>query len=133
MADIGATVAADSDAARRNAEVVQRFFDVVLTPPHDLDRIDDLIADDFVDRTPDDGDTTRAGVMAKLAALFTQDPAASFALEALVAAGDGVAAFSVLRTGGAATRFADLYVLRDGRIAEHRHVVEPLSGGVSLT
>ena len=34
------------------------------------------------------------------------------------------------RTGGAATRFADLYVLRDGRIAEHRHVVEPLSGAL---
>ena len=133
MADIGATVAADSDAARRNAEVVQRFFDVVLTPPHDLDRIDDLIAADFVDRTPDDGDATRAGVAAKLAALFAQDPSASFALEALVAAGGRVAAFSVLRTSGTVTRFADLYVLRDGRIAEHRHVVEPQSGGVSLT
>ena len=60
MADMGATVAVDSDAARRNAEVVQRFFDDVLTPPHDLDRIDDLIAADFVDRTPDDGNATRA-------------------------------------------------------------------------
>ena len=59
-----------------------------------------------------------------------QPPSASFALEALVAAGGRVAAFSVLRTSGTVTRFADLYVLRDGRIAEHRHVVEPLSGAL---
>ncbi|MEV8273326.1 nuclear transport factor 2 family protein [Microbacterium sp. NPDC077184] len=124
-------VFADTAAAERNAAVVRRFFAEVLAPPHDLGRVNDLVATDFVDHTPDGRDPGRAGVAAKLRTLFTADPGATFFLESIVAAGDRVAAFSELRTtqtggsSGGSARFADLYVVRDGRIAEHRHVVSP--------
>ena len=123
------SVAADSGDAQRNAEVVRRFFERVLAPPHEVREVDEMLSEDFVDHTPDGGNATRAGVGEKLRELFAQDPHATFTLEALVAAGDRVAAFSVLDTGGARSRFADLYTVREGRIAEHWHVVEPVASG----
>lgn len=122
-----ASVSADSADARRNAEVVQRFFSEILAPPHALGRLDQFIAADFVDATPDGSDATRDGVEAKLRALIEHDPAAAFHLESVVAAGDAVATMSTLDAGGTRTRFADYYTLRDGLITAHQHVFSAIT------
>lgn len=117
-------VAADSPEGRVNAGVVRDFFDRVLSRSHDTAAARALLSPDFVDHDAAGPDSGIDGVAAKLDGLWSVIPDGAYRLERLIAAGDVVAAHSVLEAAGVSVRFADLYRVQDARIVEHWHVVD---------
>ncbi|MDO7883214.1 ester cyclase [Salinibacterium soli] len=117
-------VVADSPEARRGAEVVVDFFDRVLSARRDPAAAGEFIAEDFVDHDPAGDDAGPTGVIAKLGGLWTALPDGAYRLESVVAAADLVVTRSVLEARGVTVAFADFYRVREGRIAEHWHVVD---------
>ncbi|MEJ8572555.1 ester cyclase [Microbaculum marinum] len=130
-------VSADSAPAQGNAELVRRFFADVLSPGGH-GRIDDFLAEHFVDHDPEpDGEPGRAGVARKLAGFRAAFPDGRFEPEIIVAAGDMVSArsrFVGTQTGAMGplpasgrtveVMFHDFYRIADGRITEHWHVFD---------
>ncbi|MBN9606026.1 MAG: nuclear transport factor 2 family protein [Actinomycetales bacterium] len=121
-----ARVVADTDSARANAEAVLAFFAAALRPPYDLDAVERLVAEDYLDHDPYGEDTRRDGVRAKLEGMWGGLPGGAFVPTLAVAAGDLVTVRSdLVPAGGSPTvAFHDTYRVADGRIAEHWHVLD---------
>jgi len=123
-------IAADSDAARANAQVVLDFFEVVLGFEHNTDQIGRFVSPGFIDHDPAGADSGMGGVAAKLDGLWSALPEGRYIPETVVSAGELVVVRSRLVTrssDSAVTRgatFADTYRVVDGFIAEHWHVVD---------
>ncbi|MEU3194531.1 nuclear transport factor 2 family protein, partial [Streptomyces sp. NPDC006992] len=115
-------IIADTESARRDAELVLDFFSTVLSGDRDISAVRRFLAPDFVDHDPE-GDPGRTGVAAKLTALWNARPAAAFRPHQAIAAGGYVAVRSTLEGGERPVPFADTYRVADGRITEHWHVV----------
>ena len=128
------SIHADSETGRKNAARIVGFFESVLATGHAAGAARFLSAG-FVDRDPAAGAAAdAAGVAGKLKAMWAAFPDGRFTLEAVVAAGDLVAARSTFRgaqTGALGTlaptgktvavTFMDFYRMSDGMIAEHWH------------
>jgi len=127
-----ATLAADPKAAAR------RFVDEVLNR-HDLDRLDGVVAEDFVERTPRAGQGPgREGFRAMIRGLIEGFPDARWEILHLIGEGD-TAVVRILFTGthlgpfmgfaptGRTVRVSGVHIARvvDGMMVEHwRHVDE---------
>lgn len=125
---------ADSEMGRNNAARIVGFFEDVLATGNAA-RSADFLSMGFVDHDPAAGAAADAGgVVAKLKAMWAAFPNGRFELEAIVAAGDLVAAHSTFRgtqTGKLGTlaptgrtvavSFMDFYRMTEGKIAEHWH------------
>ncbi len=119
-----------TDTARA---VVLDFFATALSPGHDTDAVDRLLAAEFVDHAASAGDDGPASVRAKLSGLWTALPTGYYEVLDVVSDGTLVAVRSVLRGGSQPVEFADFYRVSDGRIAEHWHVVDAAALRAALT
>lgn len=133
MSDIP-RILADGAQADLNARLIVRFFNEVLATG-DAARAGAFLADDFIDHdAAADSSAGADGVIQKLAALWHAFPDGRFTLEAVIAAGDVVAARSVFAgtqrgpfgplapTGrNVSVTFSDWYRIAGGRLAEHWH------------
>lgn len=132
------TIAADTTAARANAEVVLAFFARVLGPTHETSAVPLFLAPTFVDHDPAAGDSGVSGVAAKLEGLWGLLPHAFYEADAVIAAGDVVAVASrlVIPASGTAAAvevaFSDRYRVADALITEHWHVVDTAALGTAL-
>jgi steroid delta-isomerase-like uncharacterized protein len=122
-----------------NKSLVRRLVDEAQVKG-DLDVLDELLAGDFVDHTPLEGlPGTREGVRMLFAALREAFPDLRVEISEQIAEGDKVATrktFSATHGGpflgipatGAPVRFEviDILTFRDGRITEHRVIVDKL-------
>jgi predicted ester cyclase len=127
-------IVADNERSRKLADLVVDFFFEVLAADA-AGKVDDFLSAGFVDHDPAQGTIVgRAGVVAKLKALWTAFPDGRFELLEVIAAGDRVAARSVftgMQNGafGAITptgktvrvTFSDWYRIEGGLICEHWH------------
>lgn len=105
--------------ADQNKDVIRRFIKEVLTAG-DLDRIDDLLAPNYVNRA---FDADLAAFKAMLAGLATAVPERHYDIEELVAEGDAVVArfageMTDVTGKTVALRGLTYYRLADGRIVE---------------
>jgi len=130
-------ISADTTPARDNARAIVRFFEDVLAGG-DPERARSFLHAEFADEDETAGMPPGAdGVVAKLAALWASFPDGHFVPEEIVAAGDRVVArsrfvgtqtgpFGSLAPTGRTVRvrFFDVYVVRDGLIAGHRHLFD---------
>jgi steroid delta-isomerase-like uncharacterized protein len=113
-------------AAERNKDVVRRFITEVLSGGR-LDRIDELLAPTYVNRT---FDADLPAFKEMIAALATALPERRFDVEELIAEGDAVVArfkLEVRETGGKTTSMRGLtyYRVADGRIVEDDPITTP--------
>lgn len=119
-------------------EPVRRLFEEVLGRPRDLNILDEILADNYVDHTSEPGlPNNRTGVRLKLEGLLAAFPDVVFTLEDAVTDGDTAAArwhwegthegkfAGVAPTGRRVScRGMDFYRMADDRIAEHWDVVD---------
>jgi len=127
----------DSD---NNKAVVRRYYEEVLNQRH-IDVLDEIAVEDYVEHDPFPGQGNgRADLKARVGTLFGAFNPLHFAIEDVIAEGDKV----VVRWTNAGTDSGgfmgmpatgkefgvagiDIHVVRDGRIAEHWHVVDQLA------
>src|ERR1700730_5006789 len=113
----------DSD---NNKAVVRRYYEEVLNKRH-IDVLDEIAVEDYVEHDPFPGQGNgRADLKARVGTLFGAFNPLHFAIEDVIAEGDKV----VVRWTNAGTDSgagSDIHVVRDGRIAEHWHVVDQLA------
>ena len=112
--------------AEQNKDVIRRFVKEVLTAG-DLDRIDDLLAPNYVNRTMDADLAAFKGIVAALDAAV---PERHYDVEELVAEGDAVVArFTGEMTDKTGTTTAirglTYYRLADGKIVEDEPFATP--------
>lgn len=113
-------------ATDQNKEVVRRFINEVLSGGH-LDRIDQLLAPNYVNRAFGVDLSAFKGMLAGLAAAL---PERRFDIEELIAEGDAVVAryTSEMRDQGGQTisvRGLTYYRLADGKIVEDDPITTP--------
>lgn len=113
-------------SADQNKDVVRRFITEVLAGGH-LDRVDELLGTNFVDRSMGTDLEATKGMLAGFVAAL---PARTFQIEDLVAEGDSVVARysgEVNDPNGNAISFRGLtyYRLAEGRIVEADPITTP--------
>jgi steroid delta-isomerase-like uncharacterized protein len=126
-------------AANDNKAVVRRFYQEVLNE-RKLDVLDQIAAEDYVEHDPFPGQGNgRADLKARVASLHKAFNPLRFNVEDVIAEGDKVVVrwtnsgtdrggFMGIPPTGRKFGIAgiDIYVVRDGRMAEHWHVVDML-------
>jgi len=126
-------------AANDNKAVVRRFYQEVLNE-RKLDVLDQIAAEDYVEHDPFPGQGNgRADLKARVASLHQAFNPLRFNVEDVIAEGDKVVVrwtnsgtdrggFMGIPPTGREFGIAgiDIYVVRDGRLAEHWHVVDML-------
>jgi len=126
-------------AGNDNKAVVQRFYQEVLNQ-RKLDVLDQIAAEDYVEHDPFPGQGNgRADLKARVASLHKAFNPLRFNVEDVIAEGDKVVVrwtnsgtdrggFMGIPPTGREFGIAgiDIYVVRDGRLAEHWHVVDML-------
>ena len=126
-------------AGNDNKAVVQRFYQEVLNQ-RKLDVLDQIAAEDYVEHDPFPGQGNgRADLKARVASLHQAFNPLRFNVEDVIAEGDKVVVrwtnsgtdrggFMGIPPTGREFGIAgiDIYVVRDGRLAEHWHVVDML-------
>jgi len=126
-------------AGNDNKAVVQRFYQEVLNQ-RKLDVLDQIGAEDYVEHDPFPGQGNgRADLKARVASLHKAFNPLRFNVEDVIAEGDKVVVrwtnsgtdrggFMGIPPTGREFGIAgiDIYVVRDGRLAEHWHVVDML-------
>jgi len=123
-----------------NKAIVGRFYDEVLNK-RNIDLLDELAAEDYVEHDPFPGQGNgRADLKARVQLLLGAFDPLRFTVEDVIAEGDTV----VVRWTNAGTHTGsflgipatnkpfsiagiDVHVVRGGRMAEHRHVVDMLA------
>jgi steroid delta-isomerase-like uncharacterized protein len=123
-----------------NKAIVGRFYDEVLNK-RKIDLLDELAAEDYVEHDPFPGQGNgRADLKARVQLLLGAFDPLRFTVEDVIAEGDTV----VVRWTNAGTHTGsflgipatnkpfsiagiDVHVVRGGRMAEHRHVVDMLA------
>jgi steroid delta-isomerase-like uncharacterized protein len=123
-----------------NKAVVRRFYEEVLNQRRP-DVLDEIAVEDYVEHDPFPGQGNgRADLTARVGILLGAFSPLQFTIEDLIAEGDKVVArwtnagtdsggFMGMPATGNQFGIAgiDIYVLRDGRLAEHWHVVDMLT------
>lgn len=126
-------------AANDNKAVVRRFYQEVLNE-RKVDALDQIAAEDYVEHDPFPGQGNgRADLKARVASLHKAFNPLRFNVEDVIAEGDKVVVrwtnsgtdrggFMGIPPTGREFGIAgiDIYVVRDGRLAEHWHVVDML-------
>ena len=126
-------------AGNDNKAVVQRFYQEVLNQ-RKLEVLDQIAAEDYVEHDPFPGQGNgRADLKARVASLHKAFNPLRFNVEDVIAEGDKVVVrwtnsgtdrggFMGIPPTGREFGIAgiDIYVVRDGRLAEHWHVVDML-------
>ena len=126
-------------ASNDNKAIVSRYYDEVLNQRR-LDVLDEIAAEDYVEHDPFPGQGNgRADLKARVAGLHNWFNPLRFTLEDVIAEGDRVAVrwtnagtdsggFMGIPPTGKEFGIAgiDIHVVRDGRLAEHWHVVDLL-------
>jgi steroid delta-isomerase-like uncharacterized protein len=120
--------------------VVRRYYDAVLNQRR-VEVLDEIAAEDYLEHDPFPGQGNgRADLKARVGMLFGAFNPLHFTIEDLIAEGDKV----VVRWTNAGTQSGgfmgmpatgkefgiagiDIHVVRDGRLAEHWHVVDMLA------
>jgi steroid delta-isomerase-like uncharacterized protein len=120
--------------------VVRRYYDAVLNQRR-VEVLDEIAAEDYLEHDPFPGQGNgRADLKARVGMLFGAFNPLHFTIEDLIAGGDKV----VVRWTNAGTQSGgfmgmpatgkefgiagiDIHVVRDGRLAEHWHVVDMLA------
>ncbi|MDQ6748736.1 MAG: ester cyclase [Candidatus Dormibacteraeota bacterium] len=123
-----------------NKAVARRYYEEVLTGGN-VDALDHLAAEDYIEHDPFPGQGNgRADLKARVGYLLSAFSPLSFNIEDVIAEGDKV----VVRWKNAGTHSGnfmgipatskqfsvagvDIHVVRDGRLAEHWHVVDQFS------
>jgi predicted SnoaL-like aldol condensation-catalyzing enzyme len=111
-----------SAEVERNKEVVRRFFDEVIAG-RDLDALDALVAEDYVQHSPGI-DQGRAGLRTFLEHLFQVMSDMGEVSAQLIGDGDLVVRQTILPTG----MLIDIYRVRDGKLQEHWDAYRPNPG-----
>lgn len=125
-----------TDLSANNKAVVTRFYNDVFIN-HDMSRIDEFMCDDYIQHNAD-CPQGKAGFLEFFDTIFAAVPDFSYTLQAMVAEGDLVMAFSTTtgtHTGGEwlgqepsgrSLRFnvIDVFRLEEGKIAEHWDVAD---------
>lgn len=123
-----------------NKAAVRRYYDEVLNQRH-IDLIDELAIEDYVEHDPFPGQGNgRADLKARARLLLSAFNPLRFTVEDMIAEGDRVVVrwsntgthsgnfIGIPPTGKTATTAGiDIHVVRDGRMAEHWHVVDQLA------
>jgi steroid delta-isomerase-like uncharacterized protein len=123
-----------------NKAIVSRYYDEVLNQ-RKVDVLDEIAAEDYVEHDPFPGQGNgRADLKARVAALHNGFNPLRFTVEDLIAEGDKVVARwtnAGTHSGGfmgippTSMPFAitgiDIHIVRNGRLAEHWHVVDQLA------
>jgi len=126
-------------ASNDNKAIISRYYDEVLNQRR-LDVLDEIAAEDYVEHDPFPGQGNgRADLKARVAALHNAFNPFRFTVEDVIAEGDRVAVrwtntgtdnggFMGIPPTGKEFGIAgiDIHVVRDGRLAEHWHVVDLL-------
>jgi len=126
--------------SEQHKAVVRRYYDEVLNQ-RKIDLLDELAVEDYVEHDPFPGQGNGlADLKARVAGLFAAFNPLRFTIEDIIAEGDKV----VVRWTNAGTDVAgflgmpatggdfgiagiDIHVVRDGKLAEHWHVVDLLA------
>jgi steroid delta-isomerase-like uncharacterized protein len=126
-------------ASNDNKAIVSRYYDEVLNQRR-LDVLDEIAAEDYVEHDPFPGQGNgRADLKARVVGLHNAFNPFRFTVEDVIAEGDRVAVrwtnagtdsggfMGIPPTGkGFGIAGIDIHVVRDGRLAEHWHVVDLL-------
>ncbi len=122
-----------------NKAVARRYYDEVLNG-RQVDLVDELATDDYVEHDPMPGQGTGRAGLKDRARLISEALQPSFTIEDVIADGDRVVVrwtnsgthvgdFVGIPPTGRSFRIAgiDIHRLENGRLAEHWHVVDQLS------